>query len=134
MTFGGIINMNSNKYLEEYYNGYDEDWRLQVKHGQIEYITTMHYIHQYLTGDKENVHDHNQDQEQFSTQVVNKGSERILEVGAGTGRYSISLAHEGYPVDAVELVKHNLDILKSKITKQDSIHAIQGNAKAHGSL
>ena len=35
-------------------------------------------------------------------------------VGAGTGRYSVALANEGYDVTAVELVKYNLGILKSK--------------------
>ena len=39
---------------------------------------------------------------------------RILEVGAGTGRYSLALAKEGFRVDAVELLEHNLNILRSK--------------------
>lgn len=52
---------------------------------------------------------------------------RILEVGAGTGRYSIALAREGFQVDAVELIQHNLDILKSKLMESDSLRAIQGN-------
>ena len=38
----------------------------------------------------------------------------ILDIGAGTGRYSVPLADEGYDVTAVELVKHNLGILKAK--------------------
>jgi 2-polyprenyl-3-methyl-5-hydroxy-6-metoxy-1,4-benzoquinol methylase len=36
----------------------------------------------------------------------------ILEVGAGTGRYSIALAKEGMDVNAVKLVEHNLALLR----------------------
>ena len=79
-------------YLENYYNSFDEDKRLLSKHGQVEYITTMKYIHEYLNGAKK---------------------ARILEVGAGTGRYSIALAREGHSVSAVELIQHNIDVLIS---------------------
>ena len=44
---------------------------------------------------------------------------------SGTGRYSVQLAGEGYDVTAVELVKYNLGILKSK---KSSVKAYQGNA------
>ena len=44
------------------------------------------------------------------------------------GRYTISLAHEGYQLNAIELIQHNLDVLKSKITETDKVEAIQGNA------
>ena len=44
---------------------------------------------------------------------------------AGTGRYSVALANEGYDVTAVELVKYNLGILKSK---NSAVKAYQGNA------
>jgi SAM-dependent methyltransferase len=52
----------------------------------------------------------------------------ILEVGAGTGRYSVTLATQGLQVTAVELIKHNLEILKSKLDGAEPITAIQGNA------
>ena len=90
--------------LEEYYNKFNEEKRLLRRHGQVEYITTMKYIHKYLEG---------------------KPRASILDVGAGTGRYSVALAEEGYDVTAVELVKHNLGILKSK---GSSVKAYQGNA------
>ena len=93
--------------LEEYYNSRDEESRLLSQHGQVEYLTTMKYIHECIS--------------HFS-------SPDILEVGAGTGRYSIALAKEGYCVTAVELVQHNLDVLKSKLDGSEPITAIQGNA------
>ncbi len=94
-------------YLENYYNSFDEDERLLSKHGQVEYITTMKYIHEYLNGAKK---------------------ARILEVGAGTGRYSIALAREGYSVSAVELIQHNIDVLISKLTGVEDLEAVHGNA------
>lgn len=71
-------------YLENYYSSYDEEGRLLSRHGQVEYLTTMKYIHAILGGDKK---------------------KKILEAGAGTGRYSVTLAKEGYSVDAVELTE-----------------------------
>ena len=50
---------------------------------------------------------------------------KILDIGAGTGRYSVALANDGYDVTAVELVKYNLGILKSK---NSTVKAYQGNA------
>lgn len=100
-------------YLEEHYSNYDEEGRLLSQHGQVEYITTMTYIHKCLERMKE----------QKKEEKL-----RILELGAGTGRYSLALAGEGYAVDAVELTKHNLEILRSKITDRMQITATQGNA------
>ena len=90
--------------LEQYYNKFCEEKRLGRRHGQVEYIITMKYIHKYLEGMQ---------------------NPRIIEIGAGTGRYSVQLADEGYDVTAVELVKYNLGILKSK---GSSVKAYQGNA------
>ena len=94
-------------YIEDYYNNYDEDGRLLSRHGQVEYLTTMKYIHECLAGVPE---------------------PKILEVGAGTGRYSVTLAKQGYRVTAVELVAHNLELLRSKLDGSEPLKAIQGNA------
>ena len=72
-------------YLEEYYNNNNEEGRLLSRHGQVEYLTTMRYIKECLEG------------------ISDPG---ILEVGAGTGRYSVTLAKQGLRVTAVELVPH----------------------------
>lgn len=93
--------------LEEYYNKFNEEKRLNSRHGQVEFRTSMKYIHQYLPSD------------------VPKEQVKILDIGAGTGRYSVALANEGYDVTAVELVKYNLGILKQK---NSSVKAYQGNA------
>lgn len=92
------------KELENYYNKFCEEKRLTRRHGNVEYITSMKYIHKYL----EEMPD-----------------AKILDIGAGTGRYSVALAKEGYDVTAVELVKYNLGILKSK---GSNVKAYQGSA------
>lgn len=103
-------------HLVNYYSNYDEEGRLLSNHGQVEYLTTMKYIHECIDVHKD----------------TRKNSEyRILEVGAGTGRYSIALAKEGYAVDALELTIHNLEIMNKKIADMDGLENIQthqGNA------
>ncbi len=94
-------------YLEDYYNSYDEEGRLLSRHGQVEYLTTMKYIRECLSG---------------------AADPTVLEIGAGTGRYSVTLAKQGYRVTAVELIPHNLELLKSKLDGSEQITAIQGNA------
>lgn len=93
------------KYIKEYYKNYDEDGRLEKKHQKIEFLTTTRYIDRYLKKDM-----------------------KILEVGAGTGRYSLFYAHQGYDVSSLELVPHNIEILKSKIRPNDNISVCEGNA------
>lgn len=98
--------METLKALAEYYSGYDEDSRLRSKHGMVEFLTTMRYIEKYL-----------------------RPGMRILEVGAGTGRYSHALAQKGYDVDAVELVQHNIDVFREKTQPGETVTIRQGNAK-----
>lgn len=102
--------------LEAYYNKFNEEKRLNSRHGQVEYRISMKYIHAYLEEAEER------------TGVSDTGSKsniRLLDIGAGTGRYSVALAEEGYDVTAVELVRYNLGVLKKKAS---SVKAMQGNA------
>lgn len=92
--------------LNSFYGQSQEDTRLESsRHGQLEYRITMEYVKRQL-----------------------KKGDRVLEIGAGTGRYSIALAKEGYDVTAVELVESNLAVLKENGTGIDSLHAYQGDA------
>jgi predicted acetyltransferase/phospholipid N-methyltransferase len=94
------------KIVGDFYNRYIEDDRLERSiHGRLEYTTTMHYIHRFADS-----------------------SSKVLEVGAGTGRYSIALAKEGMDVSAVELVQSNFELLKKNCEGLDNIKAFQGDA------
>lgn len=97
--------MKINQYLIDFYNNYDEDNRLTVKHGTVEFITTIHYIDKYL-----------------------KPGDCVLEIGAGTGRYSHTLARKGYSVDAVELVEHNIEMFRKNTQTGEKISIMQGTA------
>ena len=93
------------EYLNAYYENYDEDGRLGSRHGSVEYLTTMRYLHKYL-----------------------RPGASLLEVGAGTGRYSIALAREGYRVSALELIARNIEVFRAKLRAEDDIRLEQGNA------
>ena len=92
--------------VSAFYGKYDEDGRLQrSRHGQLEYAVTMDYIHRFAApGDS------------------------VLEVGAGTGRYSIALAKEGVDVTAVDLVESNLALLRENSKGLGNLRAVKGDA------
>ena len=94
-------------YLKEFYENYDEENRLTSKHGRVEYITTQKIIHEC---------------------AGTAAGKKILEVGAGTGRYSVALAKEGFDVTAVELLEHNLELLRGKLSGDERLTALRGNA------
>lgn len=97
--------MEAFEYLTSYYSNYDEANRLSSKHGQVEFLTTLRYIHKYL-----------------------KPGMKIIEIGAGPGRYSHYFAQRGYAVDAVELVEHNIELFKAAERPGEKITVTQGNA------
>lgn len=96
--------------LEQYYNKFHEENRLKTRHGTVEFQTTMHYINECISKLKD-------------SSIKNI---KIADIGAGTGRYSVELCHKGYDVTAVELVKHNLEILRSK---HENIKTWSGDAR-----
>ena len=89
--------------LIKYYNKFNEDKRFNSRGGLVEYTISLKYIYKYLN---------------------ELDNPKILDVGAGTGAYSIKLAEDGYDVTAIELVKHNLRYIE----KCSKVHAYQGNA------
>ena len=94
--------------LIKYYNKFNEDKRLTRRHGIIEYTTSMKYIHKYLK------------------KIDNP---KIIDIGAGTGKYSCTLYDEGYDITAVELIKHNLMTLKNKMEHAETGPELEYNDK-----
>ena len=92
--------------LTNYYTTHNEDARLTPKRGMVEFLTTIHYVEKYL-----------------------KPGMRILEIGAGTGRYSHYFAQNGYAVDAVELMECNIEVFKTN-TKDGENNILKHNAFA----
>ena len=97
--------MDITQMLSDYYSSYDEDNRLRTRHGLVEFLTTMRYIEKYL-----------------------KPGMRVLEIGAGTGRYSHALAQKGYQVNAIELLEHNIQQFQKNTLPGEMITITQGNA------
>ncbi|MBR2455353.1 MAG: class I SAM-dependent methyltransferase [Clostridia bacterium] len=98
-------NATTGNSIIDFYNNYDEEGRLLRKSRMPEYLNTMKYIEKYLSPDA-----------------------KIIEIGAGTGRYSLALAEKGYDVTAVELVPHNIEIMKKKVKSHHNIKIYEGNA------
>ena len=93
-------------YITDYYNNYNEDQRTKSRHGSVEFTTNMKYIRQY----------------------VPQGA-KVLDVGAGTGVYSMALAMDGYDVHAIELVEHNIEVFRENLRACGAeIPVEQGNA------
>ena len=98
------ITTTGNKIVD-FYSNYNEDGRLMRKSRMPEYLNTMKYIEKYLSP-----------------------GAKIIEIGAGTGRYSVALAEMGYDVTAIELVPHNIEIMKKKVKTHHNIKIYEGNA------
>ena len=91
--------------LKGYYETHNEDTRLTSQHGMVEFLTTVHYVEKYL-----------------------RAGMRILEIGAGTGRYSHYFAQKGYKVDAVELMECNIEVFRANTLTGEDVTVRQGDA------
>ena len=91
--------------LKEYYESHNEDKRFDNKRGMVEFLITVKYIEKYL-----------------------KQGMRILEIGAGTGKYSHYFAQLGYEVDAIELLDCNIEMFKSNTLPNEKITINKGDA------
>ena len=92
--------------IQKTYELFDENSRLsRSKAARVEFLTTVRYIEKYV-----------------------KPGDRILDVGAGAGEYSLYFARKGYEVSALELSPANIEAFRKKITPEDNIDLAQGNA------
>lgn len=89
--------------IEKHYNKHPEDKRLLRRHGIVEFETTMHHLHRFL-----------------------QPGSKVLDIGAGTGRYSSVLMAEGYEVKAVELVRRNIEAF---LKRDPAADVVQGDAR-----
>lgn len=89
--------------IEKHYNKHPEDLRLLRRHGMVEFETTMHHLHRFL-----------------------KPGMQLLDIGAGTGRYTSALMAEGYHVRAVELVQRNIEVF---LKREPAADVMQGDAR-----
>lgn len=97
---------NEQEQVEKTYEIFQEDQRLnRGKASRVEFLTTTHYIDQYL-----------------------KPGAKILDVGAGAGEYSLHYAKKGYSVQALELADANIEAFRKKITPDLDLNLRKGNA------
>lgn len=97
--------MNTYESLSQYYQNTNEDARLRTRRGLPEFLTTVQYVERYL-----------------------KTHDRILEIGAGSGRYTHHFAQNGYEVDAVELIPCNIEKFHANTQAGERVTVTQANA------
>ena len=107
MNFNELAKIqNETERVNRIYDIFNEDTRLShSKAARIEFLTTVHYIEKYL-----------------------KEGDKILDIGAGAGEYSLYFARKGYEVSALELADANIAAFRKKLTIDDNIDIVQGNA------
>lgn len=98
--------MEAFESLSGYYNARDEHARFESKHGRVEFLTTVRYIDKYIVP-----------------------GARVIEIGAGSGRYSHHYARKGYQVDAVELIPRNINAFNAHTLPGERVTILQGDAR-----
>ena len=102
----GIVFSDDADLVQEVYRRVNEDSRLNKSQAaRVEFLTTVRYIEKYLIP-----------------------GTKILDVGAGAGEYSLYFARKGYHVSALELADANIAAFRAKMTDDDPIDLVQGNA------
>lgn len=107
MDFNDIRQIqNETEMVQKTYEIFNEDSRLnRSKAARVEFLTTIRYIEKYL-----------------------KPGDKILDIGAGAGEYSLYFARKGYEVSALELADANIAAFRRKLKPEDRIDLVQGNA------
>lgn len=106
MDLKEIQGMNDElKKVTALYDVFNEEARLDQRATNIEFLTTIKYIESYL-----------------------KPGMRILDIGAGTGRYSLYFANQGYDVVAIEIVEKHANAIRQAKTEDMVLEVIWGNA------
>lgn len=80
--------------IVKFYSQFNEDIRFFKQSDRIEYLTTIHFINNYLLR-----------------------KSKIIELGAGTGNYSFYYLEKGHDVTAVEFVDNYVKTMKTKQTQ-----------------
>ena len=102
----GFFYENDTELVQEIYRRFDENTRLtKSKAANVEFLTNVKYIEKYLTP-----------------------GAKILDLGAGAGEYSLYFSRQGYAVSALELADSNMEAFQKKLTPEDKIDLVQGNA------
>ena len=102
----GFFFENDTELVQEVYRRFDENSRLtKSKAASVEFLTNVKYIEKYLMP-----------------------GAKILDIGAGAGEYSLYFSRQGYEVSALELADSNIEAFQKKLTPEDKIHLVQGNA------
>lgn len=102
----GFSAVDDTDLVQKIYHRFDENTRLtKSQAARVEFLTTVKYIEKYLTP-----------------------GAKILDIGAGAGEYSLYFGRKGYHVSALELADANIAAFRAKMTDQDPIDLVQGNA------
>lgn len=97
---------DESEQVQRIYEVFHEDTRLnRSKAARVEFLTTVRIIEEYA-----------------------KPGDRILDVGAGAGEYSLYFSRKGYRVSALELADANIQAFRAKLTPEDDLELVQGNA------
>lgn len=92
--------------INKTYEIFNEDTRLNhSKAARVEFLTTVRYIEKYL-----------------------KDGDKLLDIGAGAGEYSLYFAEKGHEVSVLELSDNNIASFRRKIKAHHKIDLRQGNA------
>lgn len=92
----------------KYYDDYDEDKRLdRTNFHKLEYLTTIRFLDKFL-----------------------KPNSKVLDLCAGTGKYSFYLESKGHSVTAVDIVPRFVEIMKEKkVNLSSNIEIYLGDAR-----